>query len=44
MAVALVLGSGVAIAAVKFGTDRTDFLVGTKENAMCFMAGAATIP
>ena len=30
MAVALVLGSGAAVAAVKFGTDGTDFLVGTK--------------
>jgi Ca2+-binding RTX toxin-like protein len=31
MAVALVVGSGVAVAAVKFGTDGQDFLVGTKE-------------
>jgi Ca2+-binding RTX toxin-like protein len=31
MAVALVLGSSKAMAAVKFGTDRADFLVGTKE-------------
>src|SRR5215210_1009305 len=31
MAVALVVGNGVAVAAVKFGTDGQDFLVGTKE-------------
>lgn len=31
MAVALIIGSGVAMAAVKFGADRADFLVGTKE-------------
>ena len=31
MAVALVVGSGVAVAAVKFGTDGQDFLMGTKE-------------
>ena len=32
MAVALVVGSGVAFAAVKFGTDGQDFLMGTKDD------------
>ena len=32
MAVALVVGSGVAVAAVKFGTDEQDFLMGTKDD------------
>ena len=31
MAMALVVGSGAAVAAVKFGSDRADFLVGTNE-------------
>jgi Ca2+-binding RTX toxin-like protein len=30
--VALVVGSGAAVAAVKFGTDGQDFLVGTKDD------------
>lgn len=31
MTIALFAGSGVAVAAVKFGSERADFLVGTKE-------------
>jgi Ca2+-binding RTX toxin-like protein len=39
MAVALVVGSGVAVAAVTFGTDGQDFLMGTKEDDVLYGKG-----
>lgn len=36
---ALVVGGGVALAAVKFGTDRQDFLTGTNEDDVIYGEG-----
>src|SRR5215207_9797779 len=41
MSVALVVGSGVAVAAVKFGTDGRDFLVGTNGADQFFGKGGS---
>jgi len=39
MTVAFVVGSGIAAAAVKFGTDGQDFLMGTKVNDVLYGKG-----
>ena len=39
MAVALVVGGGVAVAAVKFGTDGQDFLTGTNDDDVIYGEG-----
>ena len=39
MAVALVVGGGVALAEVKFGTDRQDFLTGTNRDDVIYGEG-----
>ena len=41
MALALVLGSGVAVAAVKFGTDGQDFLMGTSDPDVLYGKGGS---
>jgi Ca2+-binding RTX toxin-like protein len=43
MAVALIVGSGVAVAAVKFGTDGADFLMGTKEDDVLYGRGGSDL-